>query len=223
MTTDKQASGAPATILAQAGVVNVPEALKSHAKADAVAFARGERAVMDVVQETARHLGTAPTYHQWEIYREAWQEACPLDAPDKAWHRLAKMLKDFHGLEKPSSKAAKAQTVSAERKAEQAKIDLLVARPRAELQQAAKAAVDKGDAESLKNLQRIQKAMKQQTREEVKDAIAAFSTGKKDARARISALKFNGVHKGILEKVMAILPPVPVKEESEDDAEDGEF
>jgi hypothetical protein len=181
------------------------DTIKSAASADAVAYAKGEKAVFDVIDAAARHLGVSPTLGEWDAYREAWIAASPLTAPDKAWERFANLLLSRCGLKKPKAETKKAVAVSATRAAEKAEIDALAQKPKAELAQQAKALLDKGDPEALKRVIMVQKAMKAQSTAEVATAKAAFMDLKKGVRAAVTGLKWNAKNRAILERLQAEL------------------
>lgn len=194
------------------------------AKANGSGYREGETTFAELADGAAKVLRNA-SYSVWTAFAKYWQEGYGGKDSQKAWERFVKLVQVRNpDIEKPKAPSAKAQTVSAERKAEKAKVDVLAAQPRATLQQQAKVLVEKGDADSLRQLGVVQKAMKVQAMNETAEVKAAFSANKKDARARITALKFNGAHRNLLEKVLGMLPEVPPKvDDQSDEDEDAEF
>lgn len=218
-------ASAPAATLSAANVPAPDASLEfiAAAKANGSGYRAGETTFAELADSAAGVLRNA-SYSVWMSFSKYWQEGYGGKDAQKAWERFVKLVQVRNpDIEKPKAPSAKAQTVSAERKAEKAKVDVLASQPRATLQQQAKVLVEKGDADSLRQLGVVQKAMKVQAMNEVTEVKAAFSANKKEARARITALKFNGVHRNLLEKVLGMLPEVPPKAESDDEDEDGEF
>lgn len=219
-------ASAPATTLAAAGVpeASVAQAFIDSARESGRQFQNGEKAFADIADAAAKVLRGC-TQSVWMAFAKYWQEGYSGADAQKAWERFVKLVQARNpDVEKPKATTAKAQSMSAERQKEKKEVELLALRPKAELQQQMKALIEKADADSLKRLAVVQKAVKAKNVQEVADVKAAFSTGKKDARARITALKFNGTHRALLEQVLSILPPVPEKVESDDsDEEEGDF
>ena len=220
-----KAASAPDTVLGAAGVdTNPAKDFIDNATEAGRKFKSGELAQAKLADEAAKVL-TGATFTVWMNYAKFWQQGYSGADAQKAWERFVKLVQTRNpDVEKPKATSAKAQNLSVERKAEAAKVAALATRPKAELQQQAKILLEKADAESLKAQAIVTKALKAQMVEEVKASKTAFTDAKGEARKRITALAWNGVNRTLLEKVVAMLPPVPVKaDEDEDEDEDGDF
>lgn len=219
-------ASAPAATLAAANVAepSVAQAFIDSARESGRQYQNGEKTFAAIADAAAEVLKGC-TYSVWMSFAKYWQEGYSGADAQKAWERFVKLVQIRNpDIEKPKATSVKAKNLSVERQKEKREVETLALRPKAELQQQMKALVEKADADSLKRLAIVQKAVKAQNVQEVADVKAAFSTNKKDARARITALKFNGTHRALLEKVLSILPPVPEKVESDDDGDDeGDF
>jgi len=205
MNTITKSSGQPESILNTAGVVNPFADITAKAKVQAQAFAKGEKAVYVVIDDAARTLGDAPTYAQWEAYREAWITASPLDDAQKGWERYALLLASRCGLAKPKAKG-KAERVAKGREDDAKKVEALAAEPRAVLAQKAKALLEAGTAEAIKEVQVLHKAIAAQVKAETKEAQESFVALRKEVREAIVALQWNANNRKVLEAIRAMLP-----------------
>jgi len=205
MSTTIKASGAPESILNAAGVVNPFADITAKAKVQAQAYAKGEKAIYVVIDDAARTLGDTPTYAQWEAYREAWIAESPLDDAQKGWERFAELLESRCGLKKPKAKG-KAEKVAKSREDDAKKIDALAAEPRAVLAQKAKALVEAGTVEALKEAQMVHKAIASQVKAETKEAQESFVALRKEVREAVVALQWNANNRKVLEDIKAMLP-----------------
>ena len=204
MSTTTKASGAPESILQSAGVINPFADLVAQAKGQAEAYAKGEKAVYLVVDSAAKALGTEPTYAQWEAYREAWIAASPLDAPDKAWERFADLLSSRCGLTKPKAKG-KAEKVAKARSEEAEKVEALAQEPREVLAQKAKALMESGTVEALRESQVIHKAIAAKVKADTKEAKAAFLDLRKEVREAVVALEWNALNMVTLKRIKEVI------------------
>jgi hypothetical protein len=200
-----KSSGQPESILNTAGVVNPFADITANAKVQAQAFAKGEKAIYVVIDDAARTLGDTPTYAQWEAYREAWIAASPLDDPQKGWERFADLLASRCGLAKPRAKG-KAERVAKGREDDAKKVAALAAEPRAVLAQKAKALLEAGTAEAIKEVQVLHKAIASQVKAETKEAQESFVALRKEVREAVVALQWNANNRKVLEAIRAMLP-----------------
>jgi hypothetical protein len=200
-----KSSGQPESILNAAGVVNPFADITANAKVQAQAFAKGEKAIYVVIDDAARTLGDTPTYAQWEAYREAWIAESPLDDPQKGWERFADLLASRCGLAKPKAKG-KAERVAKGREDDAKKVEALAAEPRAVLAQKAKALLEAGTAEAIKEVQMLHKAIASQVKAETKEAQESFVALRKEVREAVVALQWNADNRKVLEAIRAMLP-----------------
>ncbi|NBW12339.1 MAG: hypothetical protein EBR82_30340 [Caulobacteraceae bacterium] len=205
MSTITKSSGQPESILNAAGVVNPFADIMDGAKLDSQAFAKGETAIFTVVDAAAKRLGIDPTLEQWNAYRESWIKASPLDDPQKGWERFALLLASRCGLAKPKAKG-KAEKVAKGREDEAKKVEALAAEPRAVLAQKAKALVEAGTVEALKEAQMVHKAIASQVKAETKEAQESFIALRKEVREAVVALQWNANNRKVLEAIKAMLP-----------------
>jgi len=191
-------------------------------------FRTGETALSEVADEAANTL-RGSTFTVWMNYAKFWQQGYAGADAQKAWERFVKLVQTRNpDVEKPKATSAKAQTVSVERKAEAAKVAVLTAKPKAELQQQAKVLLEKADAESLKQHAIVTKALKAKVLDEAKAVKAAFTDAKTEARKRITALAWTSKNRELLDKVLAILPAAPAKAvadeaDDSDEADEADF
>jgi len=205
MSTITKSSGQPESILNTAGVINPFADITAKAKVQAQAYAKGEKAVYVVIDDAARTLGDTPTYAQWEAYRAAWIAESPLDDPQKGWERFADLLASRCGLAKPKAKG-KAERVAKGREDDAKRVEALAAEPRAVLAQKAKALLEAGTAEAIKEVQVLHKAIASQVKAETKEAQESFVALRKEVREAVVALQWNANNRKVLEDIKAMLP-----------------
>ena len=80
------------------------------------------RANLEILDNAARTLGTAPSFEEYTEYSVQWKDGYvhqnpnnTANAADAAWSRFAKQLSETFGLDKPKSKSAHAEKKAAER------------------------------------------------------------------------------------------------------------